>query len=148
MKSVSKCLARKKGCWDPEFEPSIEEIVDYWWDMAIFSVLFLWRARTLEQFPYSVLCRLRSCPGQPARCTPQCATLCNTEHVQFVDVSKVNNGQLTLALAVWDFSWGTRDVVSFSLHPESQSTKNNLANRWGNYDEIMTKIRWRLFQNV
>ena len=27
--SVSKCLARMKGCWDPEFEPSVEEIVDY-----------------------------------------------------------------------------------------------------------------------
>ena len=24
-----KMFARKKGCWDPEFEPSIEEIVEY-----------------------------------------------------------------------------------------------------------------------
>jgi hypothetical protein len=24
VKTVSKCLARMKGCWDPEFEPSIE----------------------------------------------------------------------------------------------------------------------------
>ena len=23
-----KCLARMKGCWDPEFEPSAEEIMD------------------------------------------------------------------------------------------------------------------------
>ena len=29
VKTVSKCLARMTGCWDPEFEPSIEEIVDY-----------------------------------------------------------------------------------------------------------------------
>ena len=29
MKNVSKCLARTKDCWDPEFEPSIEEIMDY-----------------------------------------------------------------------------------------------------------------------
>ena len=27
--TVSKCLARVKGCWNPEFEPSVEEIVDY-----------------------------------------------------------------------------------------------------------------------
>ena len=29
MKTASKCLARMTGCWDPEFEPSVEEIVDY-----------------------------------------------------------------------------------------------------------------------
>ena len=29
MKAVSKYLAQMKGSWDPEFEPSIEEIVDY-----------------------------------------------------------------------------------------------------------------------
>ena len=27
MNAASKCLARMKGCWDPEFEPSVEEIV-------------------------------------------------------------------------------------------------------------------------
>ena len=27
--TASKCLARMKGCWDLEFEPSVEEIVDY-----------------------------------------------------------------------------------------------------------------------
>jgi hypothetical protein len=34
---------------DAEFEPSVEEITDYQWDtcMAILSVCFLWRARTL-----------------------------------------------------------------------------------------------------
>ena len=29
VKTASKCLARMTGCWDPEFEPSVEEIVDY-----------------------------------------------------------------------------------------------------------------------
>ena len=29
MKTASKCLARMTGCWNPEFEPSVEEIVDY-----------------------------------------------------------------------------------------------------------------------
>ena len=29
VKTVSKFLAHMTGCWDPEFEPSIEEIMDY-----------------------------------------------------------------------------------------------------------------------
>ena len=29
VKTASKCLACMTGCWDPEFEPSVEEIVDY-----------------------------------------------------------------------------------------------------------------------
>ena len=29
MKPMIKCLARMTGCPDPEFEPSVEEIVDY-----------------------------------------------------------------------------------------------------------------------
>ena len=29
VKTVSKCLAHMKACWGPEFEPSIDEIVDY-----------------------------------------------------------------------------------------------------------------------
>ena len=29
VRTVSKCLARIKGCWDPEFESSVEEIMDY-----------------------------------------------------------------------------------------------------------------------
>ena len=49
--TVSKCLAHMKGCWDPEFEPSVEEIMNYWWYMAILSVRFPWRARTLGDFP-------------------------------------------------------------------------------------------------
>ena len=51
VKTASKCLARMTGCWDPEFEPSVEKIVDYRWDMAILSVRFLWRARSWGDFP-------------------------------------------------------------------------------------------------
>jgi hypothetical protein len=40
-----------KGCWDPEFEPNVEEIVDYRREMVILSVRFLWRAHTLGGFP-------------------------------------------------------------------------------------------------
>ena len=29
VKPVSKCLARMKGYWGPEFESSVEEIMDY-----------------------------------------------------------------------------------------------------------------------
>ena len=54
VKTVSNCLARMKGYWDPEFDPSIQEIMDYGWCMAILSVCFLWRACTLGGFPYSV----------------------------------------------------------------------------------------------
>ena len=41
-----------KGLYDPEFEPILEEIVDYQWDIAILSVRLLWRAHTQGQFPY------------------------------------------------------------------------------------------------
>ena len=41
LNTASKCLARMTGCWDPEFEPSVEEIVDYRWYMAILSLRFL-----------------------------------------------------------------------------------------------------------
>ena len=51
VKTVSKRLACMKACWDPEFKPSVAEIVDYRWDMAILSVCFLWRARTRGDFP-------------------------------------------------------------------------------------------------
>ena len=32
VKTASKCFTHMKDCWDPEFEPSVEEIVDYRWD--------------------------------------------------------------------------------------------------------------------
>ena len=49
--TASKYLARMTGYWDPELEPSVEEIVDYRGYMAILSVRFLWRARTRGDFP-------------------------------------------------------------------------------------------------
>ena len=36
MKLFSKCLALMKDCWDPEFEPSVEDIMDY-------PMISLWR---------------------------------------------------------------------------------------------------------
>ena len=29
MKAILKCVAHMKDCWDPEFKPSVEDIVDY-----------------------------------------------------------------------------------------------------------------------
>ena len=55
MNTASKCLARMKGCWDPEFEPSVDEIVDY-------PMISLWRA---GGFPYSV--EHMAGEGQPAQ---------------------------------------------------------------------------------
>ena len=61
-----------KGCWDPEFEPSVEEIVDY-------PMISLWRfsqfafsselAFRAGGFPYSVehMAGTRSEPAQAAR---------------------------------------------------------------------------------
>ena len=43
VKTVSKCLARMKSCWGPEFEPSVEDIVDY-------PMISLWR---FSQFAFS-----------------------------------------------------------------------------------------------
>ena len=43
MKLLSKCLALMKDCWDPEFEPSVEVIVDY-------PMISLWR---FSQFAFS-----------------------------------------------------------------------------------------------
>ena len=40
VKTASKCFAHMKDCWDPELEPSVEEIVDYRWYLAILSVLW------------------------------------------------------------------------------------------------------------
>ena len=80
LNTASKCLARMKGRWDPEFEPSVEEIVDY-------PMISLWRfsqfafsselAFRAGGFPYSVEHRLK----------PRTPIYACTEHAQFVDVS-------------------------------------------------------------
>ena len=68
LNTASKCLARMKGCWDPKFKPSVEEIMDYRWDMAILLIRFLWRAHTrgisLFNLAYGMW---RSHPSQPAQ---------------------------------------------------------------------------------
>ena len=73
-----------KGCWDPEFEPSVEEIVDY-------PVISLWRfsqfafsselAFRAGGFPYSVE-HMATCN----RLKPRAPIYACTEHAQFVDV--------------------------------------------------------------
>ena len=77
-----------KGCWDPEFEPSVEEIVDY-------PMISLWRfsqfafsselAFRAGGFPYSV----EHMAGEgPNRLKPRTPILyAYTEHAQFVNVS-------------------------------------------------------------
>ena len=68
MKLLSKCLALMKDCWDPEFEPSVEEIVDYptislWcFSQFAFSSELAFRA---GGFPYSV--EHMAGEGQPAQ---------------------------------------------------------------------------------
>ena len=68
VKTVSKCLARMKGCWGPEFEPSVEEIVDYPMISLLrlsqfaFSSELAFRAGV---FPYSV--EHMAGEGQPAQ---------------------------------------------------------------------------------
>ena len=68
MKTVSKCLARMKGCWDSEFERSVDEIMEHQLDTAILSVCFLWQAHTLGGISLFSQAhgRWRSHQGQPA----------------------------------------------------------------------------------
>ena len=78
-----------KGCWDPEFEPSVEEIVDYpmisFWRFSqfAFSSEFAFRA---GGFPYSV--EHMAAQVTVNRLKPRAPILyAYTEHAQFVDVS-------------------------------------------------------------
>ena len=81
-----------EGCWNPEFEPRVEEIVDYRWDMAILSVRFLWRARSLGGFPYSVEHTAGGGHVRVNRLKPRTPIYAYTEHAQFIDVAEVDNG--------------------------------------------------------
>ena len=69
MKTTSKCLALMKDCWDPEFEPSVEDIMDYPLMISLcrfsqfaFSSELTFRA---GGFPYSV--EHMAGEGQPAQ---------------------------------------------------------------------------------
>ena len=88
VKTVSKCLARMKGYWDPEFKPSVEEIVDYQWYMAILSVHFLWRARILRDFPIQWSTWQVLGGGHVRVNRGSSSIIAYTEHAQFVDVSE------------------------------------------------------------
>ena len=85
MKLLSKCLALMKDCWDPEFEPSVEDIVDYpmisFWRFSQFAFSSELAFR-VGGFPYSV----EHMAGEGLK--PRAPTLyAYTEHAQFVDVS-------------------------------------------------------------
>ena len=55
MKAVSNCLVRMTACWDPEFEPSIEEIVNHRWYNCGDSLSWLSLVSSQSGgFPYSV----------------------------------------------------------------------------------------------
>ena len=88
-----KWLAPMTGCWDPEFEPSVEEIIDYRWYMAILSICFLRQVCTLGGFPYSVehmVIRWRSHLGQLAQAVPQYTCIQSMRSLSMC--SKVDNG--------------------------------------------------------
>ena len=68
VKTVLKYLARMKGCWGPEFEPNVQEIVDY----PMISLLHLSQFAFSSElafraggFPYSVEHMVGE--GQPAQ---------------------------------------------------------------------------------
>ena len=87
VKTVSKCLARMKSCWGPEFEPSVEDIVDYRWYMAILSVRFLLASELSEGIsPYS-LAHGSGGHVRVNRLKPRAPIHTRTEHAQFVGVS-------------------------------------------------------------
>ena len=78
-----------KDCWDPEFEPSVEEIVDYpmislWrFSLFAFSSELAFRA---GGFPYSV--EHMAAQVKVNRLKPRAPILyAYTEHAQFVNVS-------------------------------------------------------------
>ena len=99
-----KCLACMIGCWDPEFEPSVEEIVDYRWDMAILSDRFLWQARTRGDFPVqSSTWQVEVTSGSAgSSCVPQYTRVRSMRSLSTCPSS--NYGGV--------FSWGTLDVGS------------------------------------
>ena len=93
------CLACVTGYWDPEFDPSVEEIMDYQWYMAIPSVCFLWRVRTLGGISlFSLACgRWRSRLGQLAQAVcPNIMQYGVLEYAQFVDNAMYPSARLIM----------------------------------------------------
>ena len=88
MKTASKCLARMTGCSDPEFEPSVEEIVEYRCHMAILSVFaFFGKLALGGDFPIQSSTRQWRSHSGVNRLKPRAPIYMCTEHAQFVDVS-------------------------------------------------------------
>ena len=84
MKIVSKCLACIKGYWDPEFKPSVQEIMNYRsYIMVILSVGFLWRAHTLGDFPIPSSTWQVKVQVQVNRLKPHAPIVFNTEDFFF-----------------------------------------------------------------
>ena len=132
VKTASKCLARMTGCWDPEFEPSVEEIVDYRWDMAIFSVRFLWRARTRGDFPIqSSTWQVEVMSGSTGSSrAPQYTRIRSIRSLSMCPSSNYGGMQYRGVILF------TRDEgcsLSFSLYPQWQFTLRWL---WDNYGVI------------
>ena len=76
-----------KASWGPEFEPSVEEIVDYRRDMAILPVRLLWRARTQGDFPIQSRHMASGGHVRVNRLKPRASIYAHTEHAQSVDLS-------------------------------------------------------------
>ena len=133
-----KMLARMKGCWDPQFEPSVEDIVDYQWhDMAIFSVRFLWRDRIrgggggISLFSQAHG-RWRSRLGQPAQAAhPNIWSMRSLSPCLSLNYGTFHEGQ------------GKFFIVT-SPNPQKRiQPTNEVINR-----KVMMKLGWRLLQNV
>ena len=90
MKTASKCLARRKGYWDLEFEPSVEEIVDYRLIYIIYGdFLSLLSLVSSHSGGISLFSLAHGSGGHVRvnRLKPCAPILLYTEHAQFVDVS-------------------------------------------------------------
>ena len=127
MKTTSKCLALMKGCSDPEFEPRVEEIVDYRQDMAILISQFTF----FGELVFPIL--NQSSTWQVEVKSGSTGSLCMP---QYYAIRSMRSWSMCprlmcprLIMGASGFMRDIRDVVSFSLHPESLSTKKNSANQ-------------------
>ena len=86
VKTASRYLAHMiKSVETQNFEPSVEEIMDYRWYM-ILSVCFLWWARTVRNSLFSLAC-VSGGHVRVNRLMLHTLIYAYTEHAQFVDVS-------------------------------------------------------------
>ena len=141
MKTVSKCLAHMTGCWDPEFKPSVEEIVVLSLRCGNFlNLLSLVSSCSGEDGNSSIQSSTCTWPGrghvQVNRLMPCTQIL---EHAQFVDVSEVNNGSVQQAQCnTFHEGWGMYSKFFITSRVPINKKKIRLL-LWRNYDEIMMK---------